>query len=141
MEKHKVVPLEELRQLGKPINANEKHRENLKLLDKVAIFITKIVGTMWCAIAFTLIALIGLPDAISGGKYEFINWFTQTLLQLVLFSVVIVGQNLQSRHSQRRAEIEYDTSIKSEAEIESILAHLENQNEILKKIEDKLENK
>jgi len=141
MEKHKIIPLEELKKLNSPINANEKHKENLTLLDKIAIFITKVVGTMWCAIAFTLIALIGLPDAISGGKYEFINWLTQTLLQLVLFSVVIVGQNLQSRHSQRRAEIEYNTSIKSEAEIESILAHLENQNEILKEIQSKLENK
>lgn len=141
MEKYKTIPLEELKKLNKPVNANIIHRENLTLLDKIAVFITKIVGTMWCAMIFTLIALIGLPDAIANGKYEIINWITQTFLQLVLFSVIIVGQNLQNRHAQKRADVNFDVNVKAELEIETIIGHLENQNQVLTEILNKLEKK
>jgi len=134
METTKVIPLEELKKLNKPVNANIAQKESLTLLDKAAVFITKIVGTMWCAIIFALIAIIGLPDAIRGGKYELINWVTQTFLQLVLFSVIMVGQNLQNKHAQKRANINFDVNVKSEIEIEAILQHLENQNEKLEEI-------
>jgi len=120
METTKVIPLEELKKLNKPVNANIAQKESLTLLDKAAVFITKIVGTMWCAIIFALIAIIGLPDAIRGGKYELINWVTQTFLQLVLFSVIMVGQNLQNKHAQKRANINFDVNVKSEIEIEAI---------------------
>jgi len=141
MEKYKTIPLEELKKLKKPVNANVKHKENLTILDKVAIFITSIVGTMWCAIVFTLLALVSLPDAILGGKATIISWIAQTFLQLVLLSVIMVGQNLQNKHSEARAEADFDVNVKAELEIETILQHLENQNEvmsgILKKIEEK----
>ena len=58
MEKHKTIPLEELKKIKKPVNANVKHKESLTTLDKVAVFITSLVGTMWCAIVFTILALI-----------------------------------------------------------------------------------
>ena len=141
MEKHTPVPLEELKKLKKPVNANVKHKENLSPLDKAALFITSIVGTMWCAIAFTLLALVSLPDAIRGGKATIISWIAQTFLQLVLLSVIMVGQNLASRHSEARAEADFDVNVKSELEIETILEHLENQNEEMAKILKKLENK
>ena len=103
MEKYKTIPLEELKKLKKPVNANVKHKENLTILDKVAIFITSIVGTMWCAIVFTLLALVSLPDAILGGKATIISWIAQTFLQLVLLSVIMVGQNLQNTAADVRA--------------------------------------
>ena len=139
MEKDKkVIPLEELKKLKKPVNANVKHKENLKTLDKVAIFITSLVGTMWCAIAFTILALVSLPDAIRGGRATIISWIAQTFLQLVLLSVIMVGQNLQSKHSEARAETDFDVNVKAETEIEAILQHLENQNEKLDEISSKL---
>ena len=141
MEKNKIIPLEELKKLKKPVNANIKHKESLTLLDKVAIFITSLVGTMWCAIAFTLLALVSLPDAIKGGKATLISWIAQTFLQLVLLSVIMVGQNLQNKHSEARADANFDVNVKSEIEIETILQHLENQNEVMSEIQKKLEEK
>ena len=141
MQKHNPVPLEELKKLKKPVNANVKHKEGLNLLDKVAVFITSIVGTMWCAIAFTLLALISLPDAIRGGKATMIAWIAQTFLQLVLLSVIMVGQNLQNKHSEARAEADFDVDVKSELEAETILEHLENQNETMLEILNKLDKK
>ncbi len=60
--------------------------------------ITSVVGTMWCAIAFAILALVSLPDAIASGNLVMIvSWIAQTFLQLVLLSVIMVGQDLQSR--------------------------------------------
>lgn len=141
MENKKVIPLEELKKLKKPVNANVKHKENLTILDKIAVYITSIVGTMWCAIAFTLLALVSLPDAIRGGRATMIAWIAQTFLQLVLLSVIMVGQNLQNKHSEARAEANFDVNVKAELEVETILQHLENQNEKLEEISAKLEKK
>lgn len=71
---------------------------------KIAVFVTKVVGTMWCAYLFTLIALIGLPAALRPGGQGIIAWIAQTFLQLVLLSVIMVGQNVQSLAAEARAE-------------------------------------
>ena len=141
MQKHNPVPLEELKKLKKPVNANIKHKENLNFLDRVAMFITKMVGTMWCAIVFTLLALLSLPDAIKGGKATLISWIAQTFLQLVLLSVIMVGQDLQNKHAEARAEADFDVDTKAEVEVETIIEHLENQNEMLDEILKKMDKK
>src|SRR5258708_36033604 len=91
-------------------NANKEHKESLTLLDRVAIFITKMVGTMWCAIVFTIIALISLPAAIRGGTATLISWIAQTFLQLVLLSIIMVGQNIAAKKSDRQLEQTYRDS-------------------------------
>ena len=141
MEKNKTISLEELKKLKKPVNANIKHKESLNILDKIAIIITSLVGTMWCAIVFTLLALVSLPDAIRGGRATVISWIAQTFLQLVLLSVIMVGQNLQNKHSEARADADFDVNVKSEIEVETILQHLENQNKSIDEILSKLNEK
>ena len=74
----------------------------------VALKITQGVGTMWCAYAFAAIALISLPDAIRDGRPALIQWVAQTFLQLVLLSIIIVGQNVQSAASDARAQATYE---------------------------------
>lgn len=106
-------------------NVNKEHRERMSKLDKVAIFITKIVGTMWCAIAFTILALISLPQAIQNGTATTISWIAQTFLQLVLLSIIMVGQNLQSRHSELRADADYETNIEAKKDIETLMKRLD----------------
>jgi hypothetical protein len=68
------------------------------VLEAVGGQITKFVGTMWCAIAFAIIALVSLPGAIATGNLvTIISWIAQTFLQLVLLSVIMVGQDLSAR--------------------------------------------
>ena len=105
-------------------NVNKEHKEKLTPLDKVAIFITKIVGTMWCAIAFTILALISLPQAIDGGTATTVSWIAQTFLQLVLLSIIMVGQNLQSKHSELRSDSDYENNLESKKNIEDLMKHL-----------------
>ena len=63
---------------------------------KIAVFLTNIVGSMWCAYAFGVLALLGLRPALRPGGEGLIAWIAQTFLQLVLLSVIMVGQNVQS---------------------------------------------
>ncbi len=70
---------------------------------KFAVLITRLVGTMWCAYLFAVIALIGLGPALKPGGEGIIAWIAQTFLQLVLLSVIMVGQNVQSLASDARA--------------------------------------
>ncbi|CAN5551407.1 hypothetical protein BH10ACT3_BH10ACT3_17900 [soil metagenome] len=74
----------------------------------VALAITKVVGTMWCAYAFGALALISLPEALRDGTEATISWIAQTFLQLVLLSIIIVGQNLQSAAGDARAQATYE---------------------------------
>jgi hypothetical protein len=75
---------------------------------KVALIITRSVGTMACAYLFGVIALISLPAAISSGQVIIIvAWIAQTFLQLVLLSIIMVGQTVQSVASDARAAKEF----------------------------------
>jgi hypothetical protein len=79
---------------------------------KLAVLITSGVGTMACAYAFALLALVSLPDAIKAGRPAIISWIAQTFLQLVLLSIIMVGQRVQSAASDARAEKEFqDTEV------------------------------
>lgn len=70
---------------------------------RIAVMLTNMVSTMWCAYLFALIALIGLPSAIDGGTESLISWFVQTFLQLVLLSVILVGQKVAAKASDKQA--------------------------------------
>lgn len=107
-------------------NVNKEHKDSLTVLDKSAIFITNIVGTMWCAIAFTALALVSLPEALQGGTATTISWIAQTFLQLVLLSIIMVGQNLQSRHSELRADADYETNVEAKKDVEDLMKKLDS---------------
>ena len=62
----------------------------------VALKVTNAVATMWCAYIFAGLALISLPTAIAGGTSTIISWIAQTFLQLVLLSIILVGQKIQA---------------------------------------------
>lgn len=76
----------------------------------IAVKITQIVGSMWCAYIFVLLTLISLPAAIeSHNTIVIVSWIAQTFLQLVLLPIIIVGQNVQAAASDARAKHDHDT--------------------------------
>ena len=65
----------------------------------------------------------------------FVLWlFISNMIQLFLMPLIMIGQNLQGRHAEARAELDYQVNIKAEREIEAILMHLEHQNELILEI-------
>src|SRR2546423_466473 len=104
--------------------------ERVGLNGRVGLFITTVVGTMWAAYLFTLLALISFPSAIgSGSSIIIVAWIAQTFLQLVLLPIIIVGQNIQAKASDKRAEETYKDAEAVLHECIQIQAHLTAQDE------------
>jgi len=79
---------------------------------KLAAKITSGVSTMWCAYAFALIALISLPAALKTGDLIIIvAWVAQTFLQLVLLSIIMVGQNVSSASVEQKINETHTASL------------------------------
>ena len=105
---------------------------------KVAIVITQVVGSMWCAYAFALFDLISLPAAIRGGASAIVSWVAQTFLQLVLLSVIMVGQNVQAAAADKRAEATFHDASATLHEVAHVQGHLAAQDELLTRIAEKI---
>lgn len=97
----------------------------------LAVKITAAVGTMWCAYLFAMLALISLPEAIRGGTATLIAWIAQTFLQLVLLSIIIVGQKVDGAAADKRAKETYDDAEAVLHEAMQIQAHLAAQDKVL----------
>ncbi len=114
-------------------------REKVGINGRLAILVTGAVGTMWCAYAFAILALVALPSALkTGDPLALVQWISQTFLQLVLLSVIIVGQNITSRASDKRAEMTYKDAEAIFYEAQQIQDHLQAQDDALSSLLDKL---
>ena len=112
--------------------------ESVGLNGKIALILTTTVGTMWCAYAFGLLALVALPSALNGGLLAIIQWVSQTFIQLVMLSVIMVGQNILSRASDKRADETYQDADATLHEAQQIQDHLKAQDEAIGVLLDKI---
>ena len=150
MEKNRQIETVQIlhEKFSPPKNVNVVHRNRLSKLDKLALFVTNRVGTMGFFLiifSWTILWLswnIVAPKNLRFDPYPaFVLWlFISNLIQLHLLPLIMIGQNIQTKHAQLRAEHDFETDKKAEKEIETILLHLENQQklmlQILKKLED-----
>ena len=104
---------------------------------RFGLLITVAVGTMWCAYIFACIALISLPDNIHSTQ-TLILWISSSFLQLVLLPIIIVGQNIQAKASDKRAEETYRDAEAVLHEATQIQAHLAAQDQAIGQILDRL---
>jgi uncharacterized membrane protein len=124
-------------------------RQELSPLDKLALWITKHVGTMGFFFAIFIWTAFWLGWNSLGPKEArfdpfpaFVLWlFISNMIQIFLMPLIMIGQNLQSDHAEIRAEADFEVNTKAELEIETILMHLENQNKIIMEILEKLEKR
>lgn len=112
--------------------------EHVGVNGRIAVFLTTIVGTMWCAYAFACLALVVLPQAIGGGTLTLVQWLSQTFIQLVMLSVIMVGQNVLARASDKRADMTYKDAEATFHESEEIQKHLLEQDRALNDLLDKV---
>ena len=134
----------ELQRLGHPIKTNDFRRlksDNVfvRFNARFGLRITLVVGTMWCAYAFTILALFALPSAIKQGTYFVVVWLSSSFLQLVLLPIIIVGQNIQAKASDKRSEETYKDAEAVLKESEEIQKHLLAQDEVISGILARLE--
>jgi hypothetical protein len=112
--------------------------EHVGFNGKVALILTTVVGTMWCAYAFAMLALVALPSAAGGGSLALIQWVSQTFIQLVMLSVIMVGQNILARASDKRADMTYQDADATFHESQQIQAHLMEQDAAVNQLLDKV---
>ena len=105
---------------------------------RVALVITRAVGSMWCAYAFALFDLISLPTAIRNGPAAIVTWVAQTFLQLVLLSVIMVGQNVQAAAADKRSEATFHDASATLHEMAHVQGHLAAQDVLLTRIAEKI---
>lgn len=116
------------RQAGPPRVADESEGVN----GRIALALTRVVGSMWCAYAFAALALVALPSAIrSGDPMVMVQWISQTFIQLVMLSVIMVGQNIMGKAADTRAEMTYRDAEAIFAEARQIQVHLAAQDQTL----------
>jgi hypothetical protein len=100
-----------------------------------AVKVTEGVGTMWCAYAFAALALVSLPSAISShSAVTLVSWLSQTFLQLVLLSVIIVGQNVLAAAADKRSEATFNDADAVLHEAVKIQEHLMAQDQVLQRL-------
>lgn len=106
---------------------------------RLALLTTKAVGSMWCAYVFAAFDCLALPQAVRGGMFGIVQWVASFLLQLVLLSIIMVGQNVQADASDKRSESTY---LDAEAILDSarqIAEHLGAQDQHLLTQDDRLD--
>ena len=134
----------ELARAGHPIKTEDLRKPKTdgffaRLNSKFGLKVTLVVGTMWCAYFFTLLALLALPSAIRQGTYYIVVWLSSSFLQLVLLPIIIVGQNIQAAAADKRSEETYKDAEAVLKESEEIQKHLLAQDEVITGILDRLE--
>jgi uncharacterized membrane protein len=128
-------------------NVNVIHRSKMSKMDKLALLITQRIGTMgffFIILTWTIIWLgwnVLTPKNLRFDPFPaFVLWlFISNLIQLHLMPLLLIGQNIQGKHAELRSEHDFETDKKAEKEIEAILMHLANQQNLILKILEKIE--
>lgn len=146
--KHKNIPtVDALKSQSIKRSRKSTFKEKLSPTNRLALWITTRVGTMgfFMIIFFWTICWLGwntlAPRGLRFDPYPaFALWlFISNMIQIFLMPLIMIGQNLQSQHAEMRAEEDFEINKKAEIEVETILMHLENQNELILKILERMD--
>lgn len=143
MEKTMPISIDEfLRKRKEIIKSEKKDREKPSVLDRLAVWITMHVGSMGFFLIIFVWTTVWLgwnmlaPKETRFDPYPaFVLWlFISNMIQLFLMPLIMLGQNIQSKSADLRAEADLNINLQSELEIETILSHLEYQNNLMLQI-------
>jgi uncharacterized membrane protein len=122
-----------------PQNATDRHKAELArggFNQRLAVFLTVYVGTMQTAYGFTALAFVGLLGVLAiltPTIYTLVAWLSQTLIQLVLLPVIMVGQNVLNRHAEIQADEQFQATLHTLHDSDQMIQHLDAQDvELLK---------
>jgi len=126
------------------LNANTVHEKSLTALDRLAIAITDKVGSIGFFLIIVGWTVLWTGYNILASEVPALHWrafdpfpafvaylLISNVIQILLMPLIMVGQNLQGRHSETRAELDFEINQKAEKEVMAILLHLEHNTELL----------
>ena len=125
-------------------NANAEHSKRLSKLDKLALWITEHVGSMGFFLFILAWTVIWCGYNILSSEFPGLGWksfdpfpafvaylLISNVIQILLMPLIMVGQNVQSLHSDIRAELDFEVNQKAEKEVFAILKTLEHNTDLL----------
>lgn len=125
-------------------DANAVYKSSLSPLDRLAVSITDRVGSMtffFCILCWTILwtgynILASEIPALHWKSFDPFPAFVAYLLisnviQILLMPLIMVGQNVQGRHSEIRAELDFEINKKAEHEVMVVLKHLEHNTDLI----------
>ncbi len=126
---------------------NEEHKQGMGRGELLALTITQRVGTLGFFIiilTWTILWLGWNLLAPTSLRFDpptgFVFWlFISNMIQILLMPLIMIGQNLQGRHAELRAENDYEVNVHAEEEIERIIQRLDEQKDLLEAIRQKLD--
>lgn len=130
-------------------NVNKEHKESLSVLERVALVSTEKIGSVGFFLLITVVTALWIvwntygPEAMRFDPFPaFVLWlFASNVLQLLLMPLIMIGQNLQARHAEARAESDYEVNVKSEREVHEMVSRLEKQEKLIFELLRRLDEK
>ena len=150
--KHNPPSLLELRKIFHMITNSQHykpHHDVLSRRERFAVFMHKYIGSLgffFLILLWTIGWLAWNMLAPMNVRFDpapaFVIWlFASNILQLILLPIIMVGQNIEGRAAEWRAQMDFEVDRRAQQEIEVIIAHLENQNELLLEVMRKIDRK
>jgi CRP-like cAMP-binding protein len=125
-------------------NANVLHEQGLSRLDRLAIAITDKVGSVGFFLIIAVWTVTWTSYNILASTVPALHWHAfdpfpafvaylliSNVIQILLMPLIMVGQNLQGRHAETRAQLDFEINQKAEKEVVATLQHLERNTELL----------
>lgn len=105
------------------MNANKRHKNNLSRTELFALWLTNKVGTMQCAGLFLGIGVAALVGALTNWEAGILCGLASSqVIQLVLLPVIMVGQNIQSKHAEHLADVTYEDTEEIKSMLHALLS-------------------
>jgi uncharacterized membrane protein len=125
-------------------NANDVHQSSLSPLDKLAVAITDKVGSMGFFLIILTWTILWTGYNILATEVPGLHWksfdpfpafvaylLISNVIQILLMPLIMVGQNVQGKHSEIRAELDFEVNQKAEKEIMVVLRNLEHNTDLM----------
>src|SRR5882724_273693 len=119
-------------------NANIVHEQSLSALDRLAIAITDKVGSIGFFLIIAGWTVLWTGYNILASEVPALHWrafdpfpafvaylLISNVIQILLMPLIMVGQNLQGRHSETRAELDFQVNLKNEISLTEVLRRLD----------------
>lgn len=119
-------------------NVNTVYEKSLNALDKFAIAITDKVGSIGFFIIIAGWTILWTGYNILASEFPRLHWtafdpfpafvaylLISNVIQILLMPLIMVGQNLQGRHSETRAELDFQVNLKNEIALTEVLRRLD----------------
>lgn len=138
-EQHPAIWQRLLHKQSRITNVNKEHEESLSRLERLALWITTHIGTMGFFLVILTWTILWLSWNFLAPKplqfdppMAFVFWlFISNMIQILLMPLIMVGQNLQGRHAELRAESDFAVNVRAEQEIALLFSMLQEQQKLL----------